>query len=668
MYFHKLIYKLNKQLMKVSSSFSKFSLIILLFAFSYNNKTYSLSENSKNDLLNKFDKLKEIKGLKNKHDYYYKFITYSEVEKVIPIEKRIEYFEYIKEENKNDKDIYFIDIILISLYQINNQIDKAIRFGLESYFNNRNIIDNDKLCQLLIIIENCYSTAVNNTGIIYISKEKLKRCHYSGQILFHNIYYKMGLYDQALKAYKKYCKFGTKAFADNETFSIAKHYNNFGVYQMYDEKIDSALINYKTSLKLLKLQKEEDINYKTKEIDFWMGLVNGNIASCYLKQKKYKEAIPLFLNEIKESEILYSSENFLGSDKVWEELALCYIMTSQPKKASYYINKLKKNKTRYFKLKSEYFSKFYSKDSSIYYNKKHLFISDSIYKNNSKKDKTELLNFFSFEDDLISNKYQIQVLEEKESNSSFKVKALSLLAILIFIFLLITIYFYMNKNKAQKIILNQKNNLELTLNKNKILLKELNHRVKNNLQMISSVLSLQSSKIKEKESKKHFTAAANRIKVLSEIHNSFYNKNQLNETDLFNYVSTLKDYLISSIINPEIKVEFNIDIKPNIYINSDNKTTLGLIINELITNSFKYAFTKNSQNLISISIIKKDETYYFSYSDNGKGFNNGEIDKTKSIGLKLILRLVNQLGDEASISSTNGMNIKFKFSNNIDFS
>ncbi|MDD7913906.1 sensor histidine kinase [Polaribacter ponticola] len=338
-------------------------------------------------------------------------------------------------------------------------------------------------------------------------------------------------------------------------------------------------------------------------------------------------------------------------------------MTNKPKKANFYINKFKKNKVRLYRIKSEYYNKFYKKDSSIFYNEKHLYITDSIYKNHTKKEKTELLDFFSFEDDLISNKYKIQVLEDKESSSSFKVKVLSLLAVFIFIFLLVLIYFYINKNKAQKIILDQKNNLELALNKNKILLKELNHRVKNNLQMISSVLSLQSSKIKEEESKKHFTVAANRIKVLSKIHNSFYNKNELNETDLYNYVTTLKDYLISSIINPEIKAEFNINIKPNIYINSDNKTTLGLIINELITNSFKYAFTKNSQNLISISIIKNDDTYSFSYSDNGKGFNNEEVDKTKSIGLKLILRLVNQLGDEAIISSIDGMNIKFGFTN-----
>ena len=152
---------------------------------------------------------------------------------------------------------------------------------------------------------------------------------------------------------------------------------------------------------------------------------------------------------------------------------------------------------------------------------------------------------------------------------------------------------------------------------------------------------------------------------MSKIHNSLYSKNQLDEIDLLNYVVILKDYLMNSIINPDVKVNYIINIVPGLFINNDQKTTIGLIINELITNSLKYAFINQKNNLITISIIKTENYYYFTYTDNGKGFDYNNYDKTKSIGLNLILRLVNQLGEEAEITVNQGMMIKFKFSDKI---
>lgn len=238
---------------------------------------------------------------------------------------------------------------------------------------------------------------------------------------------------------------------------------------------------------------------------------------------------------------------------------------------------------------------------------------------------------------------------------------ISFLVILLFFLLL---YFYYNTTKKQKIVESQKNEIEKALKNNKTLLKELNHRVKNNLQMVSSVISLQASKIKDEHSKVHFKSAINRIKVLSKIHNSLYAKNQLLEIDLLNYVIILKDYLINSIINPEIKVKFNLNIVENLHIDNDKKTTIGLIINELITNSLKYGFEKGKENLITITIHKKENYFYFTYTDNGKGFSYESIDKSKSVGLNLILRLVNQLGEEAIINSDKGIKVHFKFQAN----
>ncbi|WP_298781490.1 histidine kinase dimerization/phosphoacceptor domain -containing protein [uncultured Polaribacter sp.] len=650
--------------MKILNFVIKFYVGIFFFILISNNtfSQTSIFKPNKETLNKKISKLDRIISLKEKHYFFIDSIHF-ENKKLISNKKWTAYFENLKYSNENNDEIFYIDFILVGYYLSANRIEDALKLGLKSYKKNEQIINKDDLCHLLILLENGYLTSGNSVGLILINKEKLKNCN-PDQILFYNIYFKMGLYDLALKNYKKNSLFGTKEFDKKNIFEKAKIYNNFGVYHMYDEKIDSALYYYKTSLQLIKKQKAIDSTFLSDHVSFWHGLVSGNIGSCYVKKGKYNEAIPLFYEELKESEILYNEKKFTGVEKVWNDLATSYLETNQKEKANIYINKLKDYKQYYYKLKSKFYLYYNNKDSLFYFTDKYVKFSDSIYTNKSKQEKIDLISFLSLEDDLISSKIKISDLEEQESFNSVKIKVVSFLSVFILITFFLLLYYYLEKNKNQKLILKQKTELETSLNKNKILLKELNHRVKNNLQMVSSVLSLQANKISDtNSSKKYFTYSINRIKVLSKIHNSLYTNKGNNEIDLLNYITTLKDYLVSSLINPEINVNFDIDVTKGIYITVDKKITLGLIINELITNTFKYAFDKNDTNLITISIIQQNNLFYFNYKDNGKGFLIKNFDYSKSIGMNLILRLVNQLGDDAIIDSEKGMDISFKFKN-----
>lgn len=634
-----------------------FKIILLFILFNCCLKSYAINF-QQNSSLN--EEIRDIEGLEKKYNFYVRAPIYGN-NYAQNTKDWIPYFEDLKKKNSKNEGLIYIDFILTHLYKISDKIDKAIEIGSEAYYNNVNKnVDNKLLCKLLEELEDCYYLTDNSLQLININKEKFKVCG-KNEVLFHRLYFKMGLYDMALKAYKKYIKFNTKNYQKYNLYDQGFHLNDFGVFLMYDNKIDSARYYFDEAIKIFNKKNQEDSIFRKDDTEFMIGVVKGNIGTCFLKQGKFEKAIPLYLKEIKASNLYYKGVNWLGSEMVYYRIALCFINTNQFKRADIYINKLKNFKNKYYKLKTEYYSSLNNKDSTLYFSEKYILLSDSIFKEDLKRQKLESLNLSEFNAELRLQQNQIDLLKEQDSNKDLLVKLISIALGIILLFCLVLLYQNLEKNKKQKLIITQKNEIETALTNNRTLLKELNHRVKNNLQMVSSVISLQDSKIKDNESKNHFNSAINRIKVLSKIHNSLYAKNQLNQIDLLNYIIILKNYLVNSIINPEIKVDFKIDIPADLYLNNDKKTTIGLIINELITNSLKYAFTKKNENFITIAIFKKDEYYHFSYSDNGQGFVYEEIDKSKSIGLNLILRLVNQLGEEAIITSDVGMNISFKF-------
>jgi two-component sensor histidine kinase len=611
--------------------------------------------------LNQLEEIKRIKGLKNQYQHFYRSI-YVPDNQITNLDDWVNYWVKESKQPQNFDEIAYINFILIYLYRQDYQLEKAIELGLSTYYSDfKSINDNGLICEMLRIVEWCYHKKNDNLGLIRINKEKFKVCD-RGFVDYYSAYYNMGLFDLALKSYKENIEYNSPNYKNKDLYTRAFNQNDIGVYYMYDNKIDSALYHYNKSRALFKKQIKLDSTFKKNDVQFMLNIVNGNIGTCFLKKGKFESAIPLLLDEIAACNVYYKGRNWLGSEKPYSRLALCYLKTRKFKEANIYIKKVYNYKDLYYKLKSEYYNLFNNRDSTLYFKDKYISTTDSIFKQKIMQKDIESLNSLNFNDRLKEQEKQIFLLQENDKIKSLKIKGYVITSLVVLLLFFLLLYLYFDIKKKQNLVEIQKNKIETALNNNKTLLKELNHRVKNNLQMASSVISLQASKIKDKESKKHFYKAINRIKVLSKIHNSLYSKNHLDQIDLLNYVTILKNYLVKSIINPEIKVNFNIQITPALQISNDAKTTIGLIINELITNSFKYAFSSKENNLITISIYKKENLYYFSYSDNGKGFNYERIDKTKSIGLNLILRLVNQLGEEAEINASNGMNVNFSFS------
>ncbi len=213
-------------------------------------------------------------------------------------------------------------------------------------------------------------------------------------------------------------------------------------------------------------------------------------------------------------------------------------------------------------------------------------------------------------------------------------------------------------------------NSSVTLAEKEALLKEVHHRVKNNLQIITSLLQLQSATIKDLEANQKFTESCNRIRTMAMVHDRLYMSNDFSKIDIAEYMRGLIKFLCSSysISQKKIGLDLSIDIDYGMFA-IDDAIPLGLILNELVANSCKYAFTDSKKPKITIvfqeTLTKTgDHTFNLEVSDNGCGLPNGmDINQSNSLGLQLVVLLTEQLGGTIKLRKQKGASFRIRFKN-----
>ena len=191
--------------------------------------------------------------------------------------------------------------------------------------------------------------------------------------------------------------------------------------------------------------------------------------------------------------------------------------------------------------------------------------------------------------------------------------------------------------------------LHTQLEQNNMLLKEVHHRVKNNLQTVSSLLSIQSRGVDDENTKKLLKNSQRRVLTMAMIHEMLYKKDEhVEHVPLAPYLQELSESLIaSSNAKNTLDIDLELDI-PDINLKVDTIISLGLIVNEIITNSIKYAFTPEEKAVIYLKLEQNDQySYQLAIGDNGVGFSKEKSDKpSNSMGLKLIDSLARQIKGE----------------------
>ncbi len=208
--------------------------------------------------------------------------------------------------------------------------------------------------------------------------------------------------------------------------------------------------------------------------------------------------------------------------------------------------------------------------------------------------------------------------------------------------------------------------ISASLEEKEILLKEIHHRVKNNMQVISSLLSLQSKNIPDKHTQDLFNESRNRIRSMALIHEKLYQSKDLYKIDFRSYVVDLLNNLMISygIRGKNIRQEIDIE---NISFDIDTAITLGLIINELVSNSFKHAFNKIKNGTLIVSIHKEGKKFILIVKDDGQGIpEDFNLKNSETLGLQLVDTLIEQFYGKYQIKNNNGTEFIIEFPESAD--
>ncbi|HET6225523.1 MAG TPA: PAS domain S-box protein [Bacteroidia bacterium] len=204
-----------------------------------------------------------------------------------------------------------------------------------------------------------------------------------------------------------------------------------------------------------------------------------------------------------------------------------------------------------------------------------------------------------------------------------------------------------------------------SLQEKEVLLKEVHHRVKNNLQVISSILNLQSSYVKDQSTLNILKESQDRIKSMAFIHESLYQTKDFSSINFSEYVVNLSQNLLHSYSSLEHEIKLNLDIQ-NVFLNLDLAIPCGLIINEIVSNALKYAFVDKMENAeIMIKMHLVGEDLQLQIKDNGVGLpKHIDYRNTESLGLQLVVTLVDQLNGNIELDCTKGAHYNILFKQN----
>lgn len=453
------------------------------------------------------------------------------------------------------------------------------------------------------------------------------------------VYSYLGDFDKALEYHLKFLTI-SKESDDKQSIGIAC--NNIGTVYEGQEKLELALEYYQKGLEI------------RKEIEDTRGVSYGyyNIGNVLFKQKKYDEAL-----EYQERSMAIREEMGYIQGIAYNQMSLSRIFKAKSdyaKAIRFAENALKTGEeigyAEIIKQASEILHTEYSASGDFRKAYKNLEVfkemSDSLNNAANVKKITQLEMQYDFDKTQEQERvlYEAEMKQQKQLRNFF---ILGFCLVLIAGFATLRGYFVTKRANKEKAVL----------------LKEIHHRVKNNLQVISSLLNLQSHSLEDTEIKEAVTEGQSRVKSMALIHQSLYQSDRLSKIEFQEYLEQLLSFL-GSIYKDENK-QINCSVSAqNINLDIDTAIPLGLIINEMVSNAYKYAFIERDQGEIKLVLEKlKDDKFRLEVSDNGIGLPSEiETDKADSLGLKLVNILTRQLKGELVIQRENGTIFILEFS------
>jgi len=473
------------------------------------------------------------------------------------------------------------------------------------------------------------ASVLNNIGILFRNNRK---------------------YDKAILTYHKSIKVKQ---ALNDSAALSTTHYNLGVAYSYIDELDSAIFHLNKSLET---RPGISDSLQLAETSTALAQVLFNMGKTDDSEPYFKDAWSYYRNHKKSGD--FSS--------------LC----------AYYAKFLMTKSAYDRALEVVNLGLEYLPDASSPINRKGLLEikSEVLAKKLNFKEAYELQKTVQAIDDTLRNAEQQELVEEMEARYDAREKQglidlqqieidktakeknyLVIVAILVILLLIAAAAIAIQRLKRLK-VLNEKNRIiSESLAEKEILLREIHHRVKNNLQVISSLLSIQSREIKDEKALEAVNESRNRVKSMAIIHQNLYQEDNLTGINASDYIGKLCLSLFQSYRVDNNRISFETDVDP-ILLDVDTSIPIGLILNELISNSLKHAFPNQRSGSIRLSLKEVDEVLIISVKDNGIGMSD-TAELKSSFGMKMIKAFVRKLEAEMDLINSEGLEVKLRIKN-----
>lgn len=463
----------------------------------------------------------------------------------------------------------------------------------------------------------------------------------------------------------------------NKKPNIALSFKNIGD-DYFDYNLDSAVRYYKKAY--LIYQELNDFESISRYF-MVMGNINYQQNNYKLAASNYRKAIDVFPADGSKKLLFSIYSNVINLDLCLADSANVNKVHLLRETISY---SRKMNEIALdlgsFIMKTESYEKLYKTyiktgDSklAIKYAEKYINAKDSLFSEQKQKTITELQTKYEtdkkeLEINLLNTENELINTRLLQSDSKRKVQLITIYALiigflLVVIFLFFIVKFYRQTKRSNNKLIGQNIIISKQKEEKEVLLKEIHHRVKNNLQLISSLLNLQTKTIDDESIVSAITDGQSRIEAMVLIHQKLYQDDNISNIDFKDYTLQLLNQI--SGLYPELKDVKREVIASNIKLDIDTSVPIGLILNELITNAYKYSFP-NKKGTIIITLEKDLADYTLMVHDSGPGLpKDFDASSTSSIGLRLVRRLSRQLYGTSNYEYDNGSKFIINFTDTI---
>jgi two-component sensor histidine kinase len=387
----------------------------------------------------------------------------------------------------------------------------------------------------------------------------------------------------------------------------------------------------------------------------------ANLGHLYVKQEKYGEAIPVLLKATKEAPdnpdadlhlyfLLYAKAMARDSSGMTEAL-------TRAKRAAADERYGLRDKSLLYRRIADYLAFIGDYKEALFYRDKYIQVYEEIKE--KQRDQVVLEMEAKYETEKKDAQLKLLALESEKKAQQTRLYSYLALAGLV-IAGLIGFFWYKNREK-NKLLTKQKVKLEENVEEINLLLREVHHRVKNNLQVVTSLLNIQQRSITDQKALEAIQESKNRIESMGLIHRSFYQNKNLGAINSREYIQNLVEQIFTSYQTDQDRIQLDLQVA-DLYLDMDTLVPLGLIINEMVSNSLKHAFKAKESGKLMIVLGKQEERYHLKIADNGAGLEDlADLERSASFGLKMVKAFVKKLNGSLTILPTEGATFQIEF-------